>query len=215
MRPLFPRWSNSALWLSLILLAAGLVAIPLGLIVWVRTPYVTGRLNPLSQPVQFDHRHHVLDDGIDCLYCHYLATDTPFAGVPPTETCLGCHGQIWNESPLLEPVRRSWDRGEPIPWKRVHRLPGFVYFHHAAHVNRGIGCVSCHGHVEEMARVYAVAPLTMQWCLDCHRDPTPHLRPPDSATDFDWDPPERLAIARELRDRLQIDPPTHCSGCHR
>lgn len=215
MRPLFPRWSNSVLWLSLTLLGVGLIGTPLALIVWVRTPYVTGRLNPPSQPVQFDHRHHVLDDGIDCLYCHYLAVESPFAGVPPTETCLGCHGQIWNESPLLEPVRRSWDRGEPIAWNRVHRLPEFVYFHHAAHVNRGIGCISCHGHVEEMARVYAVAPLTMQWCLDCHRDPVPHLRPPEKATDFDWDPPDRLAIARELNERLQIDPPTHCTGCHR
>lgn len=215
MRPLFPRWTNSALWLALSLLGLLVIGLPLALMVWVRTPYVTGRTASADQPVIFDHRHHVLDDGIDCLYCHYLAVDTPYAGVPPTELCLGCHGQIWNESPLLEPVRRSWDTGQPIHWRRNYRLPDFVYFHHAVHVNRGVGCVECHGHVEAMAQVSQVPAINMRWCLDCHRDPLPHLRPPELVTDFEWNPPDRLAIAADVQKRLGINPPTNCTACHR
>lgn len=218
MTPLFPPWANSATWLVLAMGLAGIVGLPLALWVWVRTPYVTGERQPRAQPVEFDHRHHVRDDGIGCLYCHADAERSPFAGVPPTELCMGCHGQIWNESPLLEPVRRSFFSGLPIPWRRVHALPDFVFFDHHVHVRRGVGCVSCHGQVDRMARVYQVAPLTMAWCLECHREPERFLQPPETVADPTWRAPAgeaRVALGRDVRARLGVNPPTTCTACHR
>ncbi len=212
MRPLFPRWSNSALWAALALAGGVLLGIPVAWLIWVRTPYVTGVFQPAEQPVQFDHRHHVLDDGIDCLYCHWLADEAPTAGIPPTELCMGCHAQIWRNSPLLEPVRQSWFTGKPIVWQRVHDMPDFVFFDHAAHVRRGVGCASCHGAVEEMALVHAERPMTMAFCLDCHRNPAQHLRPLERTTDPHW-AADGQGEARAAA--LRIDPPLHCSGCHR
>lgn len=211
MQPLFPRSSNSAVWVALVLGGGAVIGVPTALMVFARMPYVTGAFEPVEQPVLFDHRHHVLDAGIDCLYCHYLADESPSAGVPPTELCMNCHGQIWNESPLLAPVRQSWESGEPLPWQRVYDVADFVYFHHAAHVKKGVGCSSCHGHVEEMARVYSVESLRMGFCLDCHRNPAPHLRDPALVTDIDWRPTDEKNPAR----LAQVDPPTNCSGCHR
>jgi hypothetical protein len=168
MSALFPRWTNTAYGLSL----AALAGLPLtglvGSMIYVRTPWNTGQWEAVDQPVQFDHRHHVIDDGIDCLYCHQGAETSDYAGVPETEVCMGCHAQVWNESPLLEPVRRSYFSGRAIPWNRVHDLPDFVYFSHAVHVQRGIGCVACHGRVDRMARVYENQALTMGFCLGCH-----------------------------------------------
>jgi hypothetical protein len=183
------------------------------LCIYVRTPYVTNAGFNVVQPVMFDHRHHVDDDGIDCRYCHATVETSPYAGVPPTATCMGCHDQIWNQSAMLEPVRRGWFTGLPIQWKRVHQLPDFVYFNHSIHVTRGIGCVSCHGRVDQMAQVFQVQPLTMGWCLGCHRDPEPNLRPRDQITSMTWIPDEgagaRLAAEYGTR-RL-----TSCTTCHR
>ncbi len=169
--PLFPRWTNSALRGALA--ALGLVAIgaPCLLMLAMRAPPVTGQDATIEQPIEFDHRHHVRDEGIDCRYCHEGAERGAHAGVPPTERCLNCHAQIWDRAALLAPVRASLDSGEPIRWRRVHRLPDFVFFNHAAHTARGVGCASCHGAVDTMAKVRQVAPLTMGWCLDCHRHP--------------------------------------------
>ena len=140
--------------------------------IYMRTPYASHQFRALEQPVEFDHRHHVRDDGIDCLYCHPGAEKERFAGLPSTATCMGCHNQVWPESAQLAPVRRSAFESQPIAWRRVHDLPEFVYFNHGVHVQGGgIACARCHGQVEDMARVYRVAPLTMDWCLDCHRDP--------------------------------------------
>lgn len=189
---LFPRWSNTAFGLGLCALGAvglGLIAAPM---IWVRTPYASSRHEPIVQPVAFDHRHHVRDDGIDCLYCHPGAERGAAAGLPPTEVCMGCHGQIWPDSPQLAPVRRSWITGEAIGWRRVHDLPDHVYFHHAVHVRAGIACSRCHGAVEDQARVARVVELTMGWCLDCHRDPPGPAHP-----------------------GRRITPLTTCSACHR
>lgn len=176
MPALFAEWTNTALRLGLVtlaVLAAGVIA---GLMIYVRTPYNTGERRALAQPVEFDHRHHARDDGIHCLYCHDSAEDSAQAGIPTAEVCMGCHNQIWSDSPLLDPVRRSYFSGEPIRWRRVHALGDFVYFDHSVHVRGGIACQSCHGPVEHMARVYQHAPLSMQWCLDCHRSqPGPAL----------------------------------------
>lgn len=170
MAALFPPWSNTAFRVVLVLiLLIGLAVIVVPMI-YVRTPYQSFEGYPVTQPVEFDHRHHVRDDGIPCLYCHSAAETSPSAGIPSTDLCMGCHAQIWNQSPLLEPVRQSYFSGVPIPWNRVHRLPDFTYFHHGIHVQSGIECTACHGRVDLMARVYRVVPMHMSWCLDCHRE---------------------------------------------
>jgi hypothetical protein len=216
MRPLFPPWSDTLFRLCLGLAAAAIVAIPTFLILSARTPYVTNQYNPVEQPIAFDHRHHVRDDGIDCLYCHYEAARSKYAGAPPTSVCMNCHSQVWQEAERLAPVRASWFDDRPLRWNRVHRLPEFVYFDHSAHVSHGVGCVECHGRVDLMGEVYAVMPLTMSWCLDCHRDPDPHLRPQSAITDMEWTPSRPLReIGAEVRRDSSVSPPVNCSGCHR
>jgi hypothetical protein len=214
MPALFPKWSNTAVRIvlgALVVLALGLPGV---LSAFMREPFATGAGFQVVQPVEFDHRHHVADDGIDCRYCHSTAETSPYAGVPPTATCMNCHNQVWNDSPLLEPVRRSYFRGEPIPWRRVHELPDFVYFDHSIHVNRGIGCVSCHGRVDQMPYTEQASDLTMGWCLDCHRDPTPNLRPLSEITSMTWkarnDDELRALEAHYGTRRL-----TTCTACHR
>ena len=142
----------------------------------LRSPYQTkvGVVQP--QPVPFSHEHHVRGLGIDCRYCHTTVETSSFAGLPPTHTCMTCHSQIWSTSPMLEPVRTSLAQKRPIVWTRVHNLPDFVYFHHGIHIQKGIGCVSCHGRVDQMPMMWKEEPMTMEWCLECHRHPERHLR---------------------------------------
>jgi hypothetical protein len=213
MQPLFPRWSDTLFRLCLVLAATAIVAIPALAILWVRTPYVTRQFDPPDQPIAFDHRHHVRDEGIDCLYCHHDATRSKNAGVPATQVCMNCHSQVWQEAPRLAAVRASLLEDRPIHWRRVHQLPQFVYFDHSAHVTHGVGCSECHGRVDLMARVYPVAPLTMEWCLDCHRNPAPHLRPESEITNMEW--PDGAGGGEAIRDALHVDPPVYCTGCHR
>jgi hypothetical protein len=216
MQPLFPPWSDTIFRLCLAIAVLGVVSIPVSMILWVRTPYVTKEDDPVDQPVAFDHRHHVRDDGIDCLYCHYEAERSKFAGAPPTSVCMNCHSQVWQESARLAPVRESWFSDQPIRWVRVHQLPGFVYFDHSAHVSHGVGCVECHGRVDLMGQVYPTQSLTMKWCLDCHTDPDPHLRPNSAITDMEWSPTRpRREIGAALHEALHVNPPVSCSGCHR
>jgi hypothetical protein len=210
---LFAPWSNTLLWLGIVvaaLSAAALIAAPM---LWVRTPYVTGRDQPIDQPVKFDHRHHARDDGIDCLYCHENAERTPFAGVPATSRCMGCHAQVWTDSPELTAVRASFFDSRPLAWRRVNALPKFVFFDHSIHLAKGVGCVECHGRVDRMAEVHQAEDLTMSWCLGCHRDPTRHLRPPERVTDMEYvaKPEEQAALAKQLN----VNPGTTCSTCHR
>ncbi len=214
MAALFAPWTNTATRVVLIAVVIGASALLAAPMIYARSPFATGQSDPLLQPVEFDHRHHVRDDGIDCRYCHSAVERAPYAGVPATELCLGCHNQIWNDSTLLAPVRDSATTGRPIAWQRVHSLPDFVYFDHSVHVTRGIGCVSCHGRVDEMAAVYQVEPLSMRWCIDCHRDPVPHLRPLDQITSTTWQAANAevtTALAAEYATRSL----THCSTCHR
>lgn len=216
MPPPFPPWSDSLLRLGLVLIGVFVIGVPLLLMVWVRSPQVTGQRDPIEQPIAFDHRHHVTDDGIDCRYCHDLVDRSPYAGVPPTERCLNCHNQIWIRSPELASVWDSFVTDRPIRWQRVNRLPDYVYFDHAVHVGKGIGCESCHGRVDQMAWVYQVAPLTMGWCLDCHRAPERYLRPLSAVTVMGWTPdrPQR-ELGRELKRRYQVRSVTTCTACHR
>ena len=215
-RPLFTKWANTITRLVLLTFAASIVAVPAFCIAWARTPYSTGAFDPIEQPVMFDHRHHVRDDGIDCKYCHVAVETSPYAGVPATEVCMNCHGQIWSDAPLLSAVRKSYFTGEPIRWWRVNALPDHVFFNHAVHVNRGIGCVSCHGRVDLMSAVYQAQPLTMRWCLDCHRHPEAHLRPQSEITNLEWVPDEpQEVLGARIKEERHVDPPTYCSGCHR
>jgi hypothetical protein len=216
MSALFPPWTNT---LSRVLLAC----IPLGaaaffgfLGVLFGSPLYTGQNDPIDQPVQFDHRHHVADDGIDCRYCHQTVETAPSAGIPAVSVCMNCHAQVWNKSPLLDLVREAYFADRPIPWVRVHRLQHFVYFNHSIHVNKGVGCVSCHGRVDQMPQVMQVAPLTMAWCLDCHRHPEPNLRPREAITNLAWQPPrEHAELGQELAERYDVKTRTSCTTCHR
>lgn len=215
MASLFRPWTNTAFRVALGLAALGIVGAIATPMIWVRTPTWRGQFDPIDQPVEFDHRHHVQDDGIDCLYCHTTATTAAPAGIPSTEMCMGCHNQIHSQSPLLEPVRRSYFSGAPIPWNRVHDVPDFVYFNHAIHTNKGIGCVSCHGRVDQMSRVFQVSTLSMGFCLDCHRHPQWFIRPIDKITDMTWMPQNQAVLGPQLVQQYRIRSLTNCSACHR
>lgn len=214
--PLFPAWSTSVLRF---LLGAAFLAIPalLGaLFLGVRAPYVTGELNPAMQPVKFDHRHHVRDAGISCRYCHAEAESSATAGIPAISVCMGCHAQVWRKSPELAAIRASYFARAPFEWERVTRLPDFVFFNHAVHVNSGVGCSTCHGRVDLMGQVYAVKPFDMQFCLDCHRAPDKNLRPLARVTDMEWQPSAaQAALGSELRRQLHVQPGLDCTSCHR
>ncbi len=185
---------------------------------WVSaSDYVTDRSLTLSQPVPFSHRHHVGGLGIDCRYCHSGVETSPVAGVPPTHTCMTCHSQLYTQAEMLAPVRLSLATGQPIRWNKVNRLPAYVYFDHSIHIAKGVGCTTCHGDVARMPLMRQAMPLTMGWCLDCHRDPAPNLRPRESVFDPDWkfpsDQAERgLVLAHQYLDNKHL---TDCSICHR
>jgi hypothetical protein len=212
---LFPPWTNTVARVVLLgALTTVLGLIGLGL-VYVRSPLFTGQNEPVVQPIEFDHRHHVSDDGIDCRYCHTTVDRAPSAGYPSTEVCLNCHAQVWNKSPMLDPVRQSFFTDRALEWRRVHDLPDHVYFNHAIHVNKGVGCVTCHGRVDRMAEVMRVHPLTMGWCLECHRDPIKNLRPRAHITDMTWEPEDPVATGQAVAAANQVHTRTSCTTCHR
>jgi len=216
LRPLFPAWSNSLFRWALGSAVGAVVTIPLLLMAWVRTPYATGQHELLIQPIKFDHRHHVRDDGIDCEYCHSGVRRSAYAGIPAASACMGCHSQIWNASPELTALRLAYFGGTPLQWTRVNNLPRHVFFNHSIHVAKGVGCVTCHGRVDLMAQVEQQQTLLMQWCLDCHRHPEASLRPLDKVTDMEWTPERpQLEVGRELQAKLDVHPTTDCTGCHR
>lgn len=184
-----------------------------------RSPYITNERVTRSQPVQFSHKHHVGDDGIDCRYCHTSVESSAYAGIPPTRTCMNCHSVLFNNVGYLEIIRESYRTDESIHWVRVHRLADYVYFNHSIHINKGIGCSSCHGPVNQMPLVYQASPLNMQWCLECHRNPQANLRPKDQIFNMDWNAPanqeevgRKLAAEYKLRTTAEL---TNCSTCHR
>jgi hypothetical protein len=217
MRLIFPRWANKTKDLAGVVL--GGAPVYLTLLVWYgASPKTTDVGYQPRQPVPYSHALHAGELGIDCRYCHTTVEKAGFAAIPPTETCMNCHQRVRTTSPKLEPVRKSWRTNEPVEWIKVHDLPDYVYFNHSAHVTRGVGCVSCHGRVDTMVEVKQVQPLSMSWCLDCHRAPEAHLRPPDLVTRMDWKPPaseDPVAYGRRLRETNNIHPSTDCSTCHR
>ena len=197
-----------------------------------RSPYVTYAGVARPQPAPFSHQHHVAGLGIDCRYCHTSVEVSSFAGIPPTKTCMNCHSQIWTNAALLEPVRESYRSGKSLVWTRVNDLPDFVYFNHSIHVNKGVGCNTCHGPVDRMPLMYNYASLQMEWCLDCHRAPDKYLRPRDQVFNMRYEPPagdkpvrkdgkhntDQLTLGADLIQKYKVRNPadiTTCSTCHR
>jgi hypothetical protein len=190
-----------------------------GVLLAARSPYLTNQNVTRDQPIQFSHKHHVGDDGIDCRYCHTGVESSAVAGVPPTKTCMNCHSVLFNNVGYLEPVRESYRTDKSIQWVRVHRLADYVYFNHSIHVAKGVGCSTCHGTVDQMPLIFQAAPLNMGWCIDCHRNPEAVLRAPDQVFNMEWKAPAnqaelgaQYAHERKLRSTADL---TSCSTCHR
>ncbi|MEZ6096078.1 MAG: cytochrome c3 family protein [Pirellulaceae bacterium] len=187
-----------------------------------------------KQPVPFSHKLHAGQMKMDCRYCHNTVEKSGHAAVPPSATCGNCHGGnrvkegaslgiVQQESVLLQPVRTALETadfgreiGEPVEWERVHDLPDFVYFNHSVHINRGVSCVSCHGRVDTMEVVTQMKPLSMAWCLECHRNPEKNIRDPQLVTQLDFKPEgDAEAYGKEWAEKLNIKPNVSCSTCHR
>ncbi len=169
-----------------------------------------------EQPVPFSHKHHVGDLGMDCRYCHTSVETSSFAGIPSTEICMNCHTEIWKDSPVLAPVRDSYQTGKAIAWTRVDSLPGYAYFDHSIHVTKGVACVTCHGQVDEMPLTWQDQSLLMSWCVNCHRNPAQNIRPRDQVTNLHWQPPDNLQLMRQqLIVEYNVQSKTSCSTCHR
>ena len=238
MAQIFHRSTNSLARISIlaaVVLVSGLLWAALEL---QRSPYVTYAGVAHMQPVPFSHQHHVAGLGIDCRYCHTSVEVSGYAGIPPTKTCMNCHAQIWTNAPLLEPVRESFRTGNSLVWSRANDLPDFVYFDHSIHINKGVGCNTCHGPVDRMPLMYNQASLQMEWCLDCHRAPEKYLRPRDQVFNMRYEQPtsekpvqlpgadgkgvltytSQLELGKELKTRYHLRTVrdiTSCSTCHR
>jgi hypothetical protein len=181
-----------------------------------RSPWVTEARTAREQPIQFSHERHVAGNGIDCRYCHTSVEESRFAGLPPTKTCMNCHSEIFANSPFLEPVRSSFNTNTPLHWTRVHDLPDFAYFDHSIHVNKGVGCTTCHGQVDRMPLMWQESSLQMEWCLDCHRNPEKYVRPRDQVFSVNYQPPsDQMELGKRLVAEYHIQKLTSCSTCHR
>ncbi len=218
MAQLFPRGANTIARLSIGAVVLGAAGLGWGAYSVLRSPYMTHVAVPLDQPVPFSHEHHVAGLGIDCRYCHTSVEKSAFAGIPPTETCMTCHSQVWKDAPVLQPVRDSLQNGTPLRWTRVHDLPDYVYFDHSIHVNKGVGCASCHGRVDQMPITWKTQELQMRWCLDCHRDPAKNLRPRDEVFNMTYEKPDnQAALGSRLfaQHHIRSEGLTDCVTCHR
>lgn len=225
-RFLFPAWIDRAIPYALACVF-GLLAYTTGLVAWGLSPSTLDVGYQPKQPVPFSHALHAGKLKMDCRYCHNTVERAAMAAIPATATCVKCHAgadangavttvSIHSQSPKLLPIRESAATNKSVPWIKVHDLPDYAYFNHSAHVTRGVSCVSCHGRVDKMEEVVQVAPLSMSWCLECHRNPTPHLRPPEKVTDLAWVPEEsKELLGARIQDQLHIAPKTNCSTCHR
>ena len=208
------RANRVPLLVALGLLAAAVTA-PLAVGYWFSPEFTDVGYRP-EQPVAFSHALHAGELGMDCRYCHVQVERAAVASVPPTQVCMNCHQLVKRDSPLLVPILDSLSSGEPMRWVRVHKVPEYAYFDHSMHLRAGVGCSSCHGDVRSMEVVTQAEPLSMGWCLDCHRDPAPHIRTRDELTDTTWRPaPDQPEFALARIEELEIAPPVDCSGCHR
>ena len=218
MSQLFPPSINiisRVVIVGMILIVAGLAGF---VYLLVNSPYMTEVGMAKQQPVPFSHRQHVGELGLDCRYCHSSVARSDFAGIPSTETCMGCHRDVAPEAPALELVRASYENDQPLEWIRVHDLPDFVYFNHGIHVNKGIGCETCHGRVDQMPVVGKVQTLYMGWCLECHRQPERFVRPHNEVFTVGWEPPnDQVTPGQQLIAEygIEVAQLTDCSICHR
>ena len=227
-RFIFPEWTETLKkWVTL--LAVGAPVYLVVLIIYGVTPEAIRIGYQPEQPVPYSHALHAGELGIDCRYCHSTVERAVKSAVPPAATCMNCHSQVKKDSDLLAPIREAFGENQPVRWVRVHDLPDYVYFNHMAHVNAAIGCESCHGRIDQMVQVYQAKPLTMEWCLECHKDPTKYLRDPENITKMGYDDPtsavhrqqgegERIAKANHIfqpNDESTPRAPINCSTCHR
>ena len=218
MAQLFPKSANylaPASIAALVLVAGGAVG---SLLALDYAGFNQRRGETVEQTVPFSHEHHVAGLGIDCRYCHTSVEKSATAGIPPTSTCYNCHKIIWNEAPMLEPVRASYRTGQPLEWNKVHDLPDFAYFNHSIHVAKGMGCATCHGPVQQMRLMRSAQPLQMRWCLECHRNPEKFIRPKEEVFNMTWKAKDQETLGRELVEKYKVRPPaqiTSCGTCHR
>jgi hypothetical protein len=216
MPAIFPKWTNrlpAILIAAVLLLGGGVTA---GVWYYFTPKYTRVGYQPI-QPVGFSHAIHVNQVGLDCRYCHDGVEKSWYSNIPATSTCMNCHKHVLKDDPKLALVRESFDQEKPIPWVQIHKLPDYVYFNHSVHVNRGISCVHCHGAINQMDEVFHAQPLSMTFCLNCHRNPDPNLRPADKITRLDWDPHQHLPrdwFAKSARE-WRVNASQNCSACHR
>jgi hypothetical protein len=214
---IFPKWTNKLP--TVFTSGTGFLLVTfIGFVWYYGSPWYTDVGYRPKQPIPYSHKLHAHDLGLDCRYCHNSVESSSHANIPPTQTCMNCHRLILTESERLLPVRESWGKKQPIPWIRVHNTPDYCYFNHSAHLFAGIGCSSCHGNVAEMPVVTQRKPLSMSWCLECHRNPDMHLRHRTELTDMNWKPlpeQEQTQFAERIKKEKNISPPVDCSGCHR
>lgn len=215
MAQIFPPGANRVPIQILIIVAAAAAVVPALVWYYFSPEYTDVGYRPV-QPVEFSHRLHAGELAMDCRYCHSNVERSSVASVPPTRTCMNCHSLVGRDRPTLEPVRASAASGRPILWVRVHKIPDYAYFPHDAHLRVGVGCSSCHGDIRSMDRVTQKKPLSMSWCLDCHRDPRPYLRREEELTNTRWEPPaDQAEFAKARIEELGIAPPENCGACHR
>ncbi len=215
MAQIFPKWTNHIPTIVLIVVVLGGAA-TIGFFWYFGSPEYTDVGYRPVQPVPYSHRLHAGELGLDCRYCHTGVERSAVAGVPPTQTCMNCHTLVKTDSKKLAPIRESWAEKKPMQWVRIHNVPDYAYFNHSAHIRAGVGCESCHGNIAEMEVVELKKSLSMGWCLSCHRDPAPHIRPASEVTVMGWTPPpDQLERAQKIINEKKINPPIVCSGCHR
>ena len=211
-RFIFPEWTETLKkWVNLLVLGAPVYLV--ALIAYGVTPEAIRIGYQPDQPVPYSHALHAGELGIDCRYCHSVVERSPKAAVPPAGVCMNCHSTVKKDADTLLPIRQAFAENEPVHWTRVTDLPDYVYFNHQAHVNAAVGCESCHGRIDQMVRVYQAKPLTMQWCIECHKDPTPYLRDPSKVTQMGY---QFGAQDHEvIQKKNDVKPPINCSTCHR
>jgi len=211
---IFPRWTNQLP--PLIAAAVGLGGAGIVFIVWYYfSPRNTDVGYQPKQPVAYSHKLHAGDMGMDCRYCHAGVEQSHWAPVPATQVCMNCHTHIKTDSEALAPIRESWAQDKPVEWVRIHKVADYAYFNHSAHVTVGVGCSTCHGRIDQMVKVKQDQPLSMGWCLDCHRNPWPNLRPVDQITNMEWQPRPVEVAMQDPNINHNVNPPQNCSGCHR
>jgi hypothetical protein len=218
-RFIFPEWTETLKkWINLLVVGGPIYLV--ALVAYGVTPEAIRIGYQPDQPVPYSHALHAGELGIDCRYCHTTVERAAKAAVPPAATCMNCHSTVKKDSDVLLPVRQAFAENEAIHWTRVHDLPDYVYFNHMAHVNAAIGCETCHGRIDQEVKVFQAKPLTMEWCVGCHRDPAPYLRDPENVTKMGYDdegsvPHRKPGEGEAVMHTNDIHPPTNCSTCHR